>query len=146
MKKIASHGLILLFALSVVFHVLVLCSVIPFTIVGGGRITTQEEMYGVETTVLALNLLFLLISLLVTGYIKWKFSPRILTAALWVMVVVFLLNTVGNFFSNSYLEKLIFTPITLVLAVFAAILALDRNSQQPEKTNQLKFSHRQIKR
>ncbi|WP_205499855.1 hypothetical protein [Rufibacter psychrotolerans] len=124
MKSIAAKGMVLLFGLTIVFHLLVLASVIPYTIVGGGRITTQEEMYQLETAALALNVLFFFISLLQAGYLRLNVSPRLLTGAMWGMFGVFLLNTVGNLFSNSPLEKLIFTPVTLILAVFSVILAV----------------------
>ncbi len=121
--------MVLIFAAIVIFHLLVLTSVIPFTIVGGGRITSQTEMYQLETTALLLNIFFLFIALVQAGYLHLRVPSRILTAVLWVMFGIFLLNTVGNLFSNSQLEKLIFTPITLILAAFSAILAMNRTSK-----------------
>jgi hypothetical protein len=40
------------------------------------------------------------------------------------MFVLFAINTVGNIFSNNELERLIFTPLTLLLAVFSLRLAI----------------------
>lgn len=40
------------------------------------------------------------------------------------MFVHFLLNTAGNAFSTNGLEKLLFTPFTLMLAFFSLVLAL----------------------
>ncbi|WP_207432084.1 hypothetical protein [Sabulibacter ruber] len=129
MKSIASKGMVLIFGLTIVFHLLVLASVVPFTIVGGGRITTQEEMYQLETSALLLNVLFFFIALLQAGYLRLNVSPRLLTGAMWIMFGIFLLNTVGNLFSNSPLEKLIFTPVTLLLAVFSVTLAVSRSNK-----------------
>ncbi len=121
--------MVLIFAATVIFHLLVLTSVIPFTIVGGGRITSQSEMYPLETTALLLNIFFLFIALVQADYVRLRVSPKILSGVLWVMFGTFLLNTVGNLFSNSQLEKLIFTTITLILAAFSAILAISRTSK-----------------
>ncbi len=47
----------------------------------------------------------------------WSIGRTILRVALWLMAVLFLLNTVGNVFSNDRLEQMLFTPVTLLLAV-----------------------------
>ncbi|KAA3436812.1 hypothetical protein [Rufibacter hautae] len=129
MSRIASKGMVLIFACTIVFHLLVLTLVVPFTIVGGGRITNQGEMYQVETAALLLNILFLFIALIQAGYLRWRIPARVLTGALWFMFGIFLVNTVGNLFSVSQTEKLVFTPITLILAAFSAILAMHRSGR-----------------
>jgi hypothetical protein len=50
-------------------------------------------------------------------------SPVAEKIGLWLMFALFLLNTVGNLLSKNRYEKLIFTPITLLSAVFCLILA-----------------------
>ncbi|ALI99916.1 hypothetical protein [Rufibacter tibetensis] len=128
MSRIASKGMVFIFACTIVFHLLVLTSVIPFTIVGGGRVTNQTEMYKVETPAL-LNVFFLFVALVQAGYVRLRVSPKVLSGVLWFIFGIFLLNTVGNLFSNSHLEKLIFTPVTFILAAFSAILALNRTNK-----------------
>ena len=117
-QKIAKNGLILIFSLSIVFHLLVLLQIIPHTIVWGGRITNLSQMYVFETVSIFINLIFLFIILLKLKILRIQFPEKILPVALWVMFTLFLLNTVGNLFSTSGLERIIFTPITLLSSIF----------------------------
>lgn len=124
MKKIAHIGLIIIFSLVIVFHLLVLMRVIPFSIIGGGRVKAPSEMYPIETTALALNAVFLGIVLLQN--IPLGFMNYVLKIVLWLMAFLFLLNTVGNLLSTSTLEKLIFTPVTILLCWFCSVLAFNK--------------------
>jgi len=48
----------------------------------------------------------------------------LLTVAIWAVVGLFTLNTLGNIFANTLFEKLAFTPVTLLLALLSLRLAL----------------------
>jgi hypothetical protein len=45
---------------------------------------------------------------------------------LWIIFAYLLLNTAGNLASSSSLEKLLFTPITIVAALLVLRLAVGR--------------------
>lgn len=126
MTKIAERGLILIFGLTIVFHVLVLTGIIPYTIIWGGRIASESEMYVFEAVSLLLNLLFLFIILIKAKILLPRFPEKIIQIALWVMAILFVLNTVGNLLSTSHIEKIIFTPITILLSVFCFILIFQK--------------------
>jgi hypothetical protein len=57
---------------------------------------------------------------------KIDISSKIINGFLWGMSVLFILNSIGNLASNNNLEKIIFTPITLVLAICGLILVLKK--------------------
>jgi len=40
------------------------------------------------------------------------------------MTGLFLLNTFGNAFSKNKIERLLFTPVTVLLTIFSLVLAL----------------------
>lgn len=126
MTKIAERGLILIFGLTIVFHLLVLSGIIPFTIIWGGRITNESEMYVFEAVSLLLNLLFLFIILIKAKVLLPRFPGKIIHVSLWVMAILFLFNTVGNLLSTSHTEKIIFTPITILLSIFCFILIFQK--------------------
>jgi hypothetical protein len=126
MQKVASIILITIFILTILFHFLILFGLIPFTMVWGGRLENASEMYVFETVSIAINLLFLLIVLIKSQIIKIHISSKIINGFLWGMSVLFILNTIGNLASNNNLEKIIFTPITLVLAICGLILVLKK--------------------
>lgn len=123
-EKFASNALLIIFILVMLFHALVLIGVIPFDMVWGGRLKSKDEMIPFEITSIALNSVMLGIVMMQAGLVKVNVKPIVLKVAFWCMFVLFAINTVGNIFSNNELERLIFTPLTLLLAVFSLRLAI----------------------
>lgn len=121
-KKVASIGLIAIFSLTIVFHLLILLKVVPYDMVWGGKLNNDADMYRFELVSLALNLLFLLVVLAKARVIKTPVSERILNIILWVMIALFALNTVGNLLSENQFEKIAFTPMTILIAVLCGVL------------------------
>lgn len=124
-SRLASTALLLIFALVILFHVLVLAGVIPFSMVWGGRIQSQEQMISFEIISILINIIMIAVVAIYAGYLNLKINPKIIKMALWMMVIIFFLNTIGNLFSNNEMEKMIFTPITLLLAIFSLRLAME---------------------
>ena len=122
----AEKGLIIIFSVLLLFHLLVIIGVIPYTIVWAGRLNSEVEMYRFETVSLVLNTIFLLVILIKANYIKKPLPAKVMSGLLWAMSVLFFLNTIGNLFSKSNFELLIFTPVTAILCVFSIIIALDK--------------------
>jgi hypothetical protein len=126
MKKditgIAGRLLIALFSVTIVFHVMVLIKIIPYEIVWGGRIKDPAQMPVYEAASILLNVIFEFVVAVRIGLLRIKFPPSVLTFSLWFMLITFLLNTLGNLLAESRTETLIFTPITLIIAVLCSIL------------------------
>lgn len=112
-----------------VFHVLVLFRVIPFSIVWGGKIKTIENMQKMEAISLSVNALILVFVLSELGVIRKKCPSNLAKFIYLVLLNLFIFNTIGNLFSESNLEKIIFTPITLALSVMSFILLFRKESQ-----------------
>lgn len=127
MIRFAQIGMILIFVLTIVFHLLVLTGVIPFEIVWGGRLKSEAQMLPYELVSIAINLIFLFFILTSAGYVRLKISGRFLRIVFWIMFALFLLNTLGNIMSDNTLERIIFTPVTAILSVFSFILARKSN-------------------
>ena len=123
-KRFVIHLLLLLFTAVMLFHLLVMLGVIPFEIVWGGRLT-REKMIQFESASLLLNGVMLTVIGIYAGYVNLNVNPKILKGAFWIMVALFFLNTLGNLYSNNDLEKIIFTPVTMLLTVFCLRLAMD---------------------
>lgn len=126
MKTFAKKGLITIFTALLLFHLMVIVRVIPYTIVWAGRLNSDIEMYLFETVSFLLNAFFLFVVLIKTNYTKTRISTRVITGLLWAMGFLFFLNTIGNLFSKSNFELLLFTPVTAILCVFSIITALDK--------------------
>ncbi|WP_435356809.1 hypothetical protein [Emticicia sp. SJ17W-69] len=124
MKEFAQIGLLVILSICIIFHVLVLVKTIPYKIVWGSRLTNDTDMYKFETVSLVLNAFFLLVALLEAEFLEFEFPERILNYILWGMFVLFLFNIFGNIQSKNTLEKMIFTPIAVLLMIFSFILAV----------------------
>ena len=118
--------LLAIFSILVVFHILVVVGVIPYDIVWGGRMENAAQMRQFEIVSIIINLLVILVVAMRGGYI-WSLLPRkLITVLLWIFVVLFSLNTVGNLLSKNLLESIIFTPVTLISALLCYRLAAEK--------------------
>ena len=127
-KTAAANIILALLSLVVVFHLLVVIGVVPYSIVWGGRLTSHEEMLRMETVSILVNLAMIGLVCVYVGYLRIRIPAVVLKFLLWLMVLLFAFNTVGNLMSTSRLEQILFTPITLLLSLLFAQLALDKSS------------------
>jgi hypothetical protein len=123
-EQLAINVLTAVLSLVIVFHLLVLSGVVPFDIVWGGRISSAAEMQRFELVSIAINAVMLLVVCIRAGFIRIQIAPVILKVAFWLMTILFLLNTIGNLFSQNDFEKLVFTPLTFALMIFSYRLAI----------------------
>jgi len=124
-----SQLMVLVFSLIILFHLLVLSGIIPFDIVWGGRLKTREDMLRFEAISIAANALMMAIIALRAGWIRLPVPAGVVKVLLWGMVVLFVLNTVGNLLAVKSFETYMFTPMTAVLAIGCARLALKRRER-----------------
>lgn len=122
-QRIAGVIMIISFSCMCLFHILVLTGIIPYTMVWGGSLESQSYIFKMEIVSLLLTIIFLLIVLSRMKSIKMPLGERSLRILLWIVCGFFLLNTLGNIVSVNKWERQIFTPLTLILAACAAVLA-----------------------
>lgn len=123
-ELLALRIMIVLFCAVLIFHLLVIVGIIPYSIIWGGKMKTHDDMLVMEGISIGINLFFL-------GIIFLRFSQRNnaslvnkLRIAFWLFFVLFTLNTLGNLFAETLTETLIFTPLTVMLAILSLRLAL----------------------
>jgi hypothetical protein len=119
---------ILILSLVVLFHFFVLLNIIPYHIVWGGRIKDRSQLLLFETVSIAINLLMLAVVMIKAKLFQLQIHQKFITVSLWVMFALFLLNTLGNVFSINHFERVVFTPLTLVLALCCLKLALSKSN------------------
>ena len=120
----AIKTLIVLTLIALAYHIIIITELIPYDAVWGGRLKSREQMLQFEFVSIAINLFMLLVILIKGVYIKIKIPKLIVNSFLWLFAILFAFNTVGNLFSVSIWETIIFTPITLISAVLCLRLAL----------------------
>jgi hypothetical protein len=124
MENISQAGLLILLSIFLVLHVCIIVKVIPYKMVWGGRLKSDNEMYRFETISIVLNLILIFIVLVEAGYINLHLEKRILSFMRWSMLAFFLFNTVSNALSKNKMEQKLFAPLTILMALFSLILTL----------------------
>lgn len=120
----AGRALTAIFLLTILFHFAVILGFVPIDMIWGGRLKTQEELYVFESISLVLNALMLWVVASRMGYVKVVINLKVIRVILWLMVILFSLNTIGNLMAFNNLETYIFTPITFLMALFSLRLAI----------------------
>lgn len=110
--------------LFVLFHLLVIVGIVPDAIVWGGRVKDRQKLVAMEVVSLS--------TILLTGAVGFVRALQLaqgevflLTTILsWLFFAVFVLNTIGNLLAKTAVERVAFTPVTLILAYIFLRLAL----------------------
>ena len=99
----------------VIFHLCIITKIIPYEITWGGRLQNDSEMYVFETISIIINLFLGFVLLMKGGYIKFYFKQSVVNVILWIFLILFVLNTIGNIIAKTNFEKA-FAVLTLISA------------------------------
>ncbi|CAH0995395.1 hypothetical protein EMA8858_01516 [Emticicia aquatica] len=124
--KIAINIILLLIGFIIIFHFLVLTQTIPFNIVWGGKLKNESEMIRLEAISITINILLIFVILIKGNYLKLNFSVKLLNAILWLFILLFALNTIGNLLAESSIETIIFTPMTFILSILCLRIVIEK--------------------
>jgi len=114
-KRKYGQILVAISLVAIIFHLLILVKVIPYSITWGGKLKNDNEMYVFETISILINLFFVYLVLQRVGMRPLVLSETLVTVLLWIFFGLFALNTVGNIFATTSLERW-FTLLTLANA------------------------------
>ena len=127
--------MLLLITAVTIFHFSIILKIIPYEITWGGQLKNDSEMYVFESLSIIINI-FLILTLLTKGtYIKPMFSLRMVNFILWVFLILFGLNTIGNLFANTTFEKL-FALLTLASSILIWIILKSNNNEHAKMYKQ----------
>lgn len=105
----------------ILFHLSIILKIVPYDITWGGRLTNDSEMYVFETISILINLILVAI-LLIKGQIIREFIPlKIVNIILWLFLILFGLNTIGNILAKTNFEKS-FAVLTLAFSILIWII------------------------
>lgn len=116
----------------ILFHIAVIAKAIPYDIAWGGRLQNDSEMYVFETISILINLFLGLLLLMKGDYVKFRFKERTIDIILWIFLVLFFLNTVGNIFAKTNFEKS-FAVLTFVSAILIWTILKPKNINDTKK-------------
>ena len=114
-SQVAVKVMLGLLSMVILFHLLIIIEMVPYKIAWGGKLQTDGQMYVFEGFSILINLFLLFILLIKGRYIKPQFSERTIKIVLWIFLILFILNTIGNLFANTHLER-IFALLTLIFS------------------------------
>jgi len=123
--KLAGNILLFSLGLLLVFHVLVILEIIPASILWGGQ-ATSSNLIMLEIIAIAVTLFFGYVIAAKTGYVNAGKFRGLINVLVWIIFLFLLLNTLGNLASGVSAENFIFAPITLILALCALRLAIEK--------------------
>ncbi len=131
MKKLISHKwainiMIALLTVVLVFHTIILTGTISYTIVWAGKISNVADMRKLEVISICVNSFLIMIFLLKANYIQNKIPIKILNVIIWLFVILFSLNTIGNLFAKSNFELFFITPLTFISAILCLQIIIDK--------------------
>ncbi|MED3727479.1 hypothetical protein HPB58_13755 [Priestia filamentosa] len=124
--KMASYIILAINTMALFMHGLILLNILPYGFVWGGRLKRQEGVILFEMISILIQIVFISIVAVKAGYIlKGKFK-RTSNIGIWAIFAVMILNSLGNLASHSFLETVVMTPITILLALLVFRLAIEK--------------------
>lgn len=120
---------LILFGLLILFHLLIIVGIVlfdyvPMDFLWGGRMETREQLLGFEIVSLSVMVLCFLIVLIRAERIKIPALMGVARISLWILSILFLVNTLGNILAKTSFEKF-FSIITALLVILCLRLALE---------------------
>jgi hypothetical protein len=114
----------ILLVVAAIIHLGVLLQLLPHQMVWGSRIKSRRQLFNLGVPSLLANLFFLWVVVQAAEFIPVIIGGFWLKVLLWLMSILFALNTLGNISSPNTTEKLIFTPLAMLLAASCFVLAI----------------------
>lgn len=105
-----------------VFHLAILLEIIPYSVVWAGKINLVNEMYVFEIVSISIILLLITILLIKRKNIINNQSNKLINILIWIYVLLFALNSVGNLFSQTWIELILGTILTSISSFLCYII------------------------
>jgi hypothetical protein len=116
--QIAAKVATLVFAVAILLQLLLAIGIVPITMAWGGTQPTLTPTLRIASLAAAAILaLFAYVIRRRAGLIGVGPVPRAITIAAWIVAIFLSINAFGNFASPSEGERMLFGPISFVLAV-----------------------------
>jgi|TARA_R110002049_G_scaffold239266_1_gene412365 hypothetical protein len=121
-KKIALKIMFILLGTLLIFHLLIFTEQIPYDKVWAGKLNSVGEMKSFEGFSILINFFMVIIL-----FIKYKLlgsgkRNKAIDILIWIFVVFFALNTLGNLFAKSLIELILGSFLTLVCSILCFII------------------------
>ena len=126
---IAANIATLLFGIVIILQLLLALGILPVTMFWGG--TQTELTLGLRLASVAGAIILALFAYVIrrrAGLIGDPPPSTLIKILSWVITAFMVLNTLGNLASQSTAEKIVFTPLTILLAISCFIVSISKTS------------------
>ena len=137
-SKLAIQIMLWLITLVTLFHLAILGKIIPYEITWGGRLKNDSEMYVFETISIIFNIFLGLVLLIKDERIPAFIPMKVVNVILWVFLILFSLNTIGNIFAKTLFEKIL-AIVTLSFSYLIFIIFRKARKARNENTTKPKL-------
>ena len=121
-KKVAIKIMFFLLGTILIFHLLIFTEQIPYDKVWAGRLNSVEEMKSFEAFSILINIFMVLVLLIKYKLLRSGKTNKAIDILIWVFVVFFALNTLGNLFAKSLIELILGSFLTLTCSILCFII------------------------
>ena len=116
-----------LFVMVIVLQIFLAVGILPITMAWGGGQSQLTASLRISRIIAAVLLgAFIYVIRYRAGLVGTVRIPVFMKVVSWIITAIMALNTLGNIASTSTVEKLIFGPITLILAVACLLVLASR--------------------
>jgi hypothetical protein len=125
--RVAANAATILFGVVAVLQLLIAAGVLPITMAWGGRQDTLTT--GLRIASIASAAVLVLMAVLIrrrVGLMGGYPIPLTIKVLSWVATAYMAFNTLGNLTSSSKAEKILFTPITILLFLSCLLVSISK--------------------
>ena len=133
-SKLTIKIMLWLITIITLFHLAILTKIIPYEITWGGRLENDSEMYVFETISIIFNIFLGLVLSIKDERLPALIPMKVINIILWVFLILFGLNTIGNIFAKTLFEKIL-AIVTLSFSYLIFIIfrnARNENTTKPK--------------
>lgn len=133
--SIAGNLATALFAVTIVLQLLLAAGILPITMTWGGQHSVLTTSLRILSLVAAVALAFFAYVIRRRAGLLGDAPPsRAIKILSWVITAFLVLNTLGNLASQSSGERILFGPISFVLAVSCLVVSISKPQMLPTNT------------
>ncbi len=127
--KVATKLSLVIFSLLALFHLAIIIGIVlfdyaPIEFLWGGRMETKSQLLGFEFISFFVTTLSIMAVLIHSNRIQAPKLKNLARICLWVLFVIFVLNTLGNALAETSFEKS-FSIVTATLAILCLRQAIE---------------------
>ncbi|MCF8238942.1 MAG: hypothetical protein K9I85_12340 [Saprospiraceae bacterium] len=122
-----------LFGLLILFHCFVIAGWISPKSVWGERVQSDQDLIHVELASISMLFLYAMIVMAKVNIIDMDWIKPLAQLGLWMMAIYFVITSVTNAMGDTNLERFLFAPVALVLAILTVRLALIKTNHPPAR-------------